>query len=256
MSRLRTIANKWWFYLLLLIIPVFLQPYTTNPMSYEQVGELMGEVLRESLTPYSWIAPILHVATAIFIVLLWKFKSKVSRIFYAYLASNFVFMAFAQNITVTDEFGFVIVLNNLLHILIIGVLFVPAFARGVYFESVKLEKWRFLLLPLAVLAFWAPMSPIGQPDFSPILLLTSSYGLAFCFTAPVIIFVFTLFYPNVFKPAYWFLCIVGVYFAVLNLAGPFMISGYPYWVAFLHLPLLVISLYGLILAKMKHQTTP
>ena len=250
--NLQKLTSKWWFYLLLFLIPLFVPPYTSKPMAYEQVGELMGIVVREALKPYDWLAPAFHLATILLVILLWKFNTKVSKYFHAYLAVNFVFMALAQNITFNEKFGFVIIFNNLLHILLIGILWVSAiFRHGKEFASVELEKWRFWAVPLAILAFWAPMNGLGQPDFNPMLLLTSEYGLAFCFTAPVIIFVLTLYYPNIYKPAFRFLCFVGAYIGLLNLNGPLIIPGYPLWVAILHIPLFTISIYGLALEKIK-----
>jgi len=212
----------------------------------------MGVVVRESLEPYGWLAPVFHVATMVLVVLLWWFNGKMSKYFYAYLAVSYVFMALAQNITFNEEFGFVTIFSNLLQILLVGVLWAQAvFAAQNDLSLVKLERWRFWALPLAVLAFWAPMNAIGEPDLNPLLLLTSAYGLAFCFTTPVIVFILTLYHPNVYKPAYRFLCILGAYLGVLNMGGPLMIPGYPLWVAFLHIPLLSISIYGLALERIK-----
>lgn len=250
--NLRKLTSKWWFYLLLFLIPLFVPPYTSKPMAYGQVGELMGIVLRESIEPYLWLAPAFHLATIVLVILLWKFNTKVLKYFYAYLAVNFVFIAFAQNITFNEKFGFVIISSNLLQILLAGILWVPAiFRHQNIFVSVELKKWRFWAVPLAILAFWVPMNVIGQQDFNPILLLTSEYGLAFCFTAPVMIYILTFYYPNIYKPAYRFLCIVGIYFGLLNLSGPLIIPGYPLWVAILHIPLFTISIYGLVLEKIK-----
>jgi hypothetical protein len=212
----------------------------------------MGVVVRESLQPYGWLAPLFHVATIVFVILLWRFNKKVSKYFYAYLAASYVFMALAQNITFTEEFGLVVIFSNLLQILLVGILWAQAvFAAQNDLSPAKLERWRFWALPLAVLAFWAPMNEIGEPDLSPMLLLTSAYGLAFCFTTPVIVFILTLHHPNVYKPAYRFLCMVGAYLGVLNMGGPLMIPGYPLWVAFLHIPLLSVSVYGLVLERIK-----
>jgi hypothetical protein len=252
MRTLRPLTSQWWFYVLLFLIPLFIPPYTTKLFSYAQLGDLMGIVLREALIPYLWLAPVFHVATIILVILLWKLKTKVMKYFYAYLAVNFVFMAFAQNITFTEKFGFVIISSNLLYVLLIGIFWIPAiFHHENELASVRLEKWRYWAAPLALLAFWAPMSVLGQPDINPILLVTSEYGLAFCFTAPVLLYFLTVSYPYVYKPAYRFLCIVGAYFGVLNLSGPLIIPGYPPWVAFLHIPLLTISIYGLVLEKIK-----
>ena len=253
---LRMLTSKWWFYFLLFLVPLFVPPYTSEPLAYDQVGELMGVVLREALKPYGWWAPVFHIITIFLVILVWKFNWKVSRYFYAYFALDSIFMAFAQNIVFTEKFGLVIIFSNLLQILIIGILFVPAIFRPRNdFVPSKLEKWRLWAAPLAILAFWAQMDALGQQDFSPMLLLTSAYGLAFCFTAPVLILILSLYFPNVYKPAYRFLCIVGTYIGVLNLMGPLTIPEYPVWVTFLHIPLLSISIYGLALEKIRPALT-
>jgi len=250
---LETLTTKWWFYLLLFLIPLFIPSYTSKPMTYEEVGELMGIVVREALNPYKWLAPAFHIATIIFVILLWKFNKKTGRYFYVYLAGNYVFMALAQNITTTEKFGFTIISSNLLHILFVGILWILAIFRYENdFTPMEIQKWRFWAIPFAVLAFWSPMNELAQPDFNSIFLLTSEYGLAFCFTTPVMIFILTLYYPHIYKLAYRFLCLVGTYIGILNLIGPLIIPGYPIWVAFLHVPLFVISIYGLMLEKMKH----
>lgn len=222
-------------------------------MTYQEAGELMGIMVRETLKPYSWLAPVFHVATLVLMVLLWRFKKKIGRYFYAYLAGNYVFMAFAQNVAIIEKFGFVIISSNLLQILFVAVLWVRAFFQyDNDFATTEVEKWRFWAIPFMILAFWSPMNELGQPDFNPLLFLTSGYGLAFCFTTPVMIFILTLYYPQIYRPAYRFLCIVGIYFGVLNLIGPLIIPGYPVWVAFLHVPLFIISISGLMLEKVKH----
>ncbi|UCH70740.1 MAG: hypothetical protein JSV29_01790 [Candidatus Bathyarchaeota archaeon] len=106
--------------MLLFLIPLLVPSYTSEPLALGQVGELMGIVVREALQPYAWLAPVFHLATLVFLTLLWKFNMKVLKYFYAYLAVNFVFMALAQNITVTEKFGFVIIFSNLFLILLIG----------------------------------------------------------------------------------------------------------------------------------------
>lgn len=79
---LRESALRWWFYLLLFLIPLLIPLYTRKPMAYEQAGELMGIVLREALKPYDWLAPAFHLATIVLVILLWRFNKKVSRYLY------------------------------------------------------------------------------------------------------------------------------------------------------------------------------
>ena len=61
-------------------------------------------------------------------------------------------------------------------------------------------------MPLALLAFLSPATVIDgvvYPDFNPILLLTSlAYGLSYCLTTPVFLFLLIVALPNVLPLAY------------------------------------------------------
>ncbi len=41
----------------------------------------MGIVLREVLTPYESLAPVFHLVTIVFVILLWRFNLKIARYF-------------------------------------------------------------------------------------------------------------------------------------------------------------------------------
>jgi hypothetical protein len=111
----------------------------------------------------------------------------------------------------------------------------------------KLAAWRYWLLPFILLAFWFPMSAEAGPDFSPSLLLTSSFGVMFCPTAPVVIALLTLIYPNVNKPVLRVTSFVGLIIGFFNVLSFFVMPGYSLWLLILHTPLIFISLYGLML---------
>lgn len=251
---LENLTKKWWFYLLLFLIAFMTPPYTAKPVTYMETGELVITVLREAFTQHRWLAPVFHIATTILIIFLWKFGEKIGQYFYAYLAGNYIFMAFASSMAVTEKFGFVVISSNLFLILFVGFLWI----LGIFqckgdFESPKIQKWRLWAIPLAILAFWFPINELAQPNFNPLLLLTSDYGIAFCPTTPVMVFILTLYHPNIYKPAYRVLCVVGTYFGILNVTAPLTLPGYTSWLAILHVPLLTISIYGLMLEKMKYQ---
>jgi len=106
-----------------------------------------------------------------------------------------------------------------------------------------------LLLPLALLAFWAPFDAAIQPSFRPILLLTApDYGLTFCLTTPVFLFLLILFYPDVDPLAYRLTAFNGLLYGLINMthfAEPSRV-----WMGVLHLPLLILSLIALLLPRL------
>jgi hypothetical protein len=88
-----------------------------------------------------------------------------------------------------------------------------------------------------------------------LLLLTSpDYGLTFCLTTPVFLFLLVLFYPRVNTFAYRITAFNGLLYGLVNLTHFF--TPERSWMGVLHLPLLVISIYALVLGSGRSDTPP
>lgn len=249
---LDSLTRKPWFYALVIFCSFFLPPITSQPYRYYELPNLMMEIFINGLLPYTQFAPIFHISTILVVVALWRKPRPTGRIFYFYLAINFIFIALAQNVTNTPSFGNVILLSNMFLFLVVGIFWlIGAIRPQQSLAPDKGSRWRFLGLPLAVLAFWSPMDYMGNPNFNPVNLLTSEYGLAFCFTVPVVVYILSFFYATVYKPAFRVTCVFGLGMGILNITGPLWISGYPLWVALLHTPLLLLAIYGLLLGRIQ-----
>jgi hypothetical protein len=251
---LEYLTKKWWFYLIIIAIVFFLPPITSVPFNPWNSAEVVSAILMNAQLPFMWLAPIFHLATLLLVVVLRRMKAGAGRIFYVYLGLSYLLFAFVDNIAQTTLYGLGIVVSNVALMGFVGLLWFWAafkYRKNFEFEPKRIPSWKYWLLPLAVLAFWAPANELGQMDLSPVLFLTSAYGIAFCMTTPVLVFILAFYHPNVYLPAFRVLCVEGIYFAVLNLLGPVMFVGYPVWLAVLHIPLLCISLYGLVLPKLE-----
>ena len=140
------------------------------------------------------------------------------------------------------------VTGNLVSILVVGLFWMwEAYRPHNVYVFQKLAIWRYWMLPFAFLAFWFPMNIEANPDFNPTLLLTSSFGVMFCPTTPVVIALLTLIYPNVNQPVLRATSFVGLVIGLFNFMSFFLMPGYPLWLLILHTPLIFISLYGLLL---------
>jgi hypothetical protein len=108
-----------------------------------------------------------------------------------------------------------------------------------------------LLLPLVLLAFWAPYvftDNVVRPNFDPPLLLTSpDYGLTFCLTTPIFLFLLILSYPQVNLLAYHITAFSDLLYRLLNLSH--WSTPEFRWMGNLYLPLLILSIYALILPQ-------
>jgi hypothetical protein len=181
---------------------------------------------------------------------------------------NFVVIAFLQNITVTPTYGQTFLLSNLFLTLIVAILcfksaigYKPLILGGnvsINSEDIQKEipnpsnsfpKWRWWGILLAIFAVWSPADQNGNMAFPIDYIIYSDFGMAFCFTIPVYMFILTLFYPTGDIVSFRGMAVIGLYFGIMNIIGPLSIPGYPLWMVVLHLPLFIISAYALILQK-------
>jgi hypothetical protein len=223
------------------ILITFLPLYTQTPYAPENTQDVIVSLLSVSIEPYQQLAPFFHVATLLIIILIALFAEKMGRILAAYMGLNYLVIAFTQSIGTTQKYGLVIYTGALIISVVLGVVWIMVAVKGNLKPSFRnVPHKRYLLLPLAVLAFWAPYNSAVQPDFSPALLLTSpDYGLAFCFTTPVFLFLLILFYPQVDTFAYKITAFNGLLYGLFNLTHFF--NPALRWMGVLHLPLLILS---------------
>ena len=110
------------------------------------------------------------------------------------------------------------------------------------------------------------LRPVGQVGlvangvaplhFDPRLLLTSDYGITFCATVPVVVAVLSLFYPAVNPFVLRVTSLVGLVIGSFNGLSLFIVPGYSAWLFVLHIPLIVLSIYGLLLPRVVRRELP
>ncbi len=242
------LSRKWWFYAIIFFLTFMFYPVTEIPFDPANTSLVILEVLQYALKPYESFAWIFHILTILVVTLLIKMPEKGLKVMYFYFGVNFGLIAFMQNIADTPTYGQTIVLGNMFLSLILSAMMIWSGLK-VKYEKVDIPKWKWGASILAIFSFWSPMSPTGEPDLNPLFLLTSTYGLAICFTIPVAIFLISMFHPMVPRAQFRILSVVGLYFGIMNVIGPLTMPGYPFWIVILHLPLLLLSIYGIILEK-------
>jgi hypothetical protein len=227
-----------------LLLPVF----ATKPFSQQDSSLVIKEVLMKTSVAYLWLSPIIHVLTLILIVALYLYGSRAGRFADGFFAILILFIAFSNHIAVTDTYGVAIVTGNLVPILIVGLFWVWEVYRPKNdYVLERLPAWRYWVLPFAFLAFWSPIDAQLNPDFNPLFLLNSSFGVMYCPTTPVIIALLTLTYPRVNRLVLTATSFVGLIMGLFNALSYFIMPGYTLWNLVLHTPLIFISLYGLLI---------
>lgn len=256
-SKMKKRTN--WKYILvylLLILVNILPLITEKPYQPQDTQDVIINLLMVSVLPYQAYGPIFHIATLLILfAILWK-PGKMGRLLAAYIGINYLIIAAAQTMGQTEKYGFVIHLSALVTMLILGItwLFV-AFRNDIQPVFKRPSLLEYVLIALALLAFWGPYAVTDgtiRPNFDLLLLLTGpDYGLTFCFTTPVFLLGLILLHPNVNQFVYRITAFSGLLYGLFNLTHWF--DPGTRWMGFLHLPLLIISIFALILPRLKRQ---
>ena len=248
--KLELITRKWWFFLIFIFIQ-FIPPYTSKGYEWSEIGIVNLEILSNSLIgtctalyPIFKIIPIILVISIIFL------RNLVSRLFSVYVAVTYVLFAFLQSISVTEKYGFGVIIVNIVMFNLVAIFwFWEAIVQKNDYTPQKQPLWKYWVIPFAFLAFWYPANIGMMPDFNPIYLFINDVGLTFCMMTPVYLAILTLYYPRVNIATLRVTSIVGLIIAFYNLWVNFFINpSVLWWNGVLHIPLLTISIYGLILS--------
>jgi len=245
--------RKWLYpviYVVFIIISM-LPLYAEKPYAPQDTQDVIINLLMVAVKPYEFLAPVFHIATLIIGILIAVLQDKMSRVLAAYIGLNYLVIAFVQSFGNTEKYGFVVHTGALIAYLVLGITWITVAVRGDLRTSYKDVPWHFyILIPLALLVFWAPYDTTIKPDFSPIRLLTSpDYGLTFCFTTPVFLLLLILFHPKVNTFAFRITAFNGFIYGLFNMTHFF--NPELRWMGVLHLPLVIISFYALILSALK-----
>ncbi|MDW8396784.1 MAG: hypothetical protein RMM31_11135, partial [Anaerolineae bacterium] len=250
-----------WFYPLvftLLVVIAFLPLYTERPYDPRDTQAVITAILMRSIQPYAAFGWTFHVLTIALLGLALARPSLGGRALAAYFGLNHWIIAVLQTSAYTETYGFAVHTGALVACVLLGAVWLWVAVRGEFTLSLSASpRWRWGLLPLAMLAFWSPVAVEdgrAQPDFSPHLLLTSpEYGLAYCFVTPVLLFLAILAYPRVNRFALRVTAFNGLIYGVFNLR--YWASPELEWMGVLHLPLLVLPLVALGLSFKLHSSS-
>jgi len=105
----------------------------------------------------------------------------------------------------------------------------------------------YRLIPIAFFAFWDPQCSSIDPWLLIRYLIVGYYGTAYCITTPLILTVMIIFYPSVNKSVMRYTAFPGLLFATISVLAP-KFSLAPFWSGIIHTPLLLTSLYALLLS--------
>lgn len=252
----KTLSQKWWVYIVLLLL-FFLPTYSSVSFDQRETPMVIQQVLKDPLVySYPLLMPISKVITALLVLAVFTFGNRARRVFNIYITLIYIGLALFQTSAFTEDYGFVVLSGNLV------LVFVLALGWGVEtlverndFSKRHISFWKWWVAPMALLAFLAPVgSDSLAPDFNLLGMLRNPACLTYCMFTPIVIAIMTLFHPTVNRPLLRLMSFVGVIFGLVNVITWFIISPSGWWMGILHMPLLLISVYGYVLSLDKFST--
>jgi len=253
-NKLERVTRKWWFFVILLVAQFIIMPFSTKNFDFNKIGNIISITLSNSFQSkmYNYYLYFQLLAIIMFL-LLFILKNKFARIFNIYVFLSYIAFSVLQNIALTENYEFSFVTINIIMFLFVAYAWLREILKPQNDYAFGNLNWKeSWLIPLALIAFWAPLSN-GAFDFNPKLLLYSGSSLAFCLMTPVFLTIMTLNIPKINVITYRITAIIGViigFYNMMNFQNPKMIN-----VAILHLPLLIISIYSLIRSyQLKNKT--
>lgn len=244
-NTLERVTRKLWFFAILIGAQFLIMPFSTRNFDLTQIGSIISTTLSNSFQVKMHDYYLYFQLFAIIVlVLLFLLKNKFARVFNIYVLLSYIAFAVLQNIALTDDYGFSVVTINILMFLFVAYAWLKEVLNPENDYSFSNLNWKeSWLIPLALIAFWAPLSK-GVFDFKPMHLFNSGSSLAFCLMTPVFLTIMTFNIPKINIVTYRITAIIGVIiglYNMMNFQNPKLIH-----VAILHFPLLFISIYALI----------
>ncbi len=244
------LTGRWWFYLLLLLVGFGIPPYSSVGYPPEETRLVVVEALRRALVyplvEAVWPSLALHLAFALVVLALVLGWPKAPLLFDLYSAAVYAMVGVGQGVGFTERYGLVVITGNVILVLMVAASWAweCAVGRNAFDRPDRRRLW---LVPLALLALWAPPEPRPDPLYLLRYLTAGYFGAAYCLTTPAILTVMLLYYPRVNVPVMRLTAFVGLCFAVLSMVNALLAPGpRALWQGLvLHAPLLITCAYAL-----------
>lgn len=249
----KPLGHTIWFKILLTVL-VFLPSYSQITYDPAKTTDVIAAVMAKPLIiSIEWILPLAKTLLFVVIVLSVINRKFAHRILLRYYGLSLLIIGILQNISITEEYGYVWLIGNTLVQLVVFVFCLMDVLRNkTIIAKEHLVKSRIWMVFPMLLAFLMPysvdMSGIAHPSFTLSIFLNES-GVTYCMITPVIIGTLLLFSKGVYKPTLSIISYVGFIFGLLNMITWFALQTDNWWMGVLHLPLVILSSYGLFTAN-------
>lgn len=248
----KLLGHTTWFKFFLTVL-VILPSYTQIVYDPAKTTDVIAEVLANPLVAsIAWILPITKALLLVAVVLPLVSDKFGQRFLLGYYAFILLIIGLMQNMSFTADYGFTwLIGNTLVQFAVLSFCLTDVLKNKTIISKQNFVKGRLWIVALMLLAFFMPYSvsstDIVYPSFTSRVLFNES-GVTYCMITPVIIGVLLLFSKGVYKPTLSIISYVGFIFGLLNIITWFVMQTENWWMGVLHLPLVILSFYGLLVA--------
>lgn len=248
----KSLGHTVWFKVVLTLL-IFLPNFSQIPYEQADTTSVIAFVMAHPLiVSTAWLLPVFKLLLLWAAVSPFVFKNQSAKVVLGYYAFILVATGLFQNMAQTEAYGFVWLPGNTLIEFIVGAFCAYDLIKGnSVFHRKEFNRSRLWLIPLMLPAFLMPYGISAAGTVMPAFrlgVLGNEAGVTYCMITPVIIGIMLLFSRGVHKPTLSVASFAGFIFGLLNMITWFGIQRASWWMGVLHLPLVIIALYGLRIA--------
>lgn len=247
----KPLGHMIWFKVLLTTI-VFIPPYTQMLYDPSHTPDVIAIVMEKPLVlSIAWVLPLVKMFFLVVIVLPFIFDKFPHRFLLGYYVLILLNISIMQNMSFTEKYGFVWLIGNTLVQWVVLLFCLVDILKGK--TLIKKENFvasRLWIVLLMLLAFLMPYS-VKEGSVYPSLtydVFFNESGVTYCMITPIVIGILLLYSKGVHKPTLSVISYVGFVFGLLNMMTWFVFQIENWWMGVLHLPLVILSFYGLLIS--------
>lgn len=190
------------------------------------------------------------VLTAVVLSPFFMNRRAAGRLVFSYYSALLLVIGLFQNMADT-HYGFTFIIGNLMVQYTIMAFCIWDCIKGIsQFDKHTLDCQKLWVVQFMLLALLMPYA-FKNGAVTPAIhtVFKNEAGVTYCMIIPVIVGMLILFHRSVYKPTMHIVSFLGFGFGILNMMTWFGFRPMDWWMGVLHLPLLIISWYGLRLSS-------
>lgn len=240
----------------IVLILFFIPPYSQRPYETIETTEVIGHIMSQPLiTNIYFFLPIAKLLLLFAAAIIFVNPRRFTRLFLGYYSFILIIVGVFQNMSFTEEYGFVWLSGNTIIILIAATACMyDVIKQKTVFNRDSFEIKRLWVLAPMLLAILMPYAVneqnIAVPSFE-LSMLMNEAGVTYYMIIPVIIGVMLLFSKDMHIPTLSIVSFTGLVIGIMNILTWCSFQTPNWWMGVLHLPLVILSFYGLILCRIR-----